>query len=236
MISVNEKRSSTEQAVEYILGGRHGAVFRIADQYGFSYIYNDYPAIPDDVSDSHRHSVIAAREVVSKDREALFNLSGNELLKIKGLEEDKARFFSSPLNDASTVYWARMSYWSIEEGVSLLLGKNPRKVSWKIMRERLDEASVKGSPFVKLYRHILDLANQAVRSGVIGKSLHPSSFLVWANANGLDIPENLQAAVYRQLISLLEDDESMSVANDAPVDPVIRTMIEEWCALVSRAG
>ena len=233
MISSSEKRSSTELAVEYILSRRHGVVFSIADQYGFSYIYNDYPPIPDDVNHSHRNSVIAAREVVSRDREALFNLSGIELLKVKGLEEDKARFFSSPLNDASAVYWAKMTYWSIEEGVSLLLGKNPKKVSSEIMRERLDQYSVENSPFVKLYLGILDLANLAVRAGVIGKFLHPSSFLVWANENNLDIPENLQAAVYHQLVTLLEQDKSMSTAGDAPVDPVIRTMIDEWCDLAS---
>lgn len=233
MISVSEKRSSTELAVEYILSRRHGVVFSVADQYGFSYIYNAYPAIPDDVTDSHRNSVISAREVVSKDREALFDLSGAELLAIKGLEEDKAQFFSSPLNEASVVYWAKMSYWSIEEGVSLLLGKNPQKVSSEIMRERLDQYSVDNSPFVKLYLGILKLANQAVRSGVIGKSLHPSSFLVWANENNLEIPENLRAAVYLQLVTMLEQDKSMSAVSDAPIDPVIRTMIEEWCALVS---
>jgi hypothetical protein len=71
-----------------------------------------------------------------------------------------ARFFSSPLNDASAVYWAKMTNWSIEEGVSLLLGKNPKKVSSEIMRERLDQYSVENSPFVKLYLGILDLATR----------------------------------------------------------------------------
>ena len=228
-----EKRSPTELTVEYILSQRHGAAYTIADRFGFSYIFNDYAAIPAGVSDAERNSMLAAREVIAREREALFNSSGAELLRIKCEEEDRDRFFSSPLLDAAAVYWARMSYWTIEEGVSLLLGKNPRKVSWEIMRDKLDQYSLENSPFVKMYTSILHRANKAVKSGIIGESLHPSSFLVWADGHGLGIPENLKTAVSHQLVSMLEPDTSLSRGDDSPIDPTIRALLEEWCALAT---
>ena len=88
-------------AVEYILSQRHGAVYTIADRYGFSFIRNEYAAIPADISDAKRNNMLVAREVITRDREALFGLSGAELLRVTCPAEDKDRFFSSPLIDAA---------------------------------------------------------------------------------------------------------------------------------------
>ena len=101
------------------------------------------------------------------------------------------------------------------------------------MREKLDQYSLENSPFVKLYTSILNRANKAVKSGIIGESLHPSSFLVWADGHGLDIPENLKSAVSHQLVTMLEPGASLSNSGDSPIDPTIRALVEEWCALVT---
>lgn len=45
--------------------------------------------------------------------------------------EERKRFFNLPTANADIDYWSKQAYWSIDEAIALILGKDPRKVTWK---------------------------------------------------------------------------------------------------------
>jgi hypothetical protein len=40
--------------------------------------------------------------------------------------------------EADFVYWSKMPYWSLEESVALLLGKEPKSIYWDIVQHHLE--------------------------------------------------------------------------------------------------
>src|SRR5580704_12116945 len=49
--------------------------------------------------------------------------------------QERNRFFNHPSCNADYSYWSRQAYWSIEEAIALILGKDPRKVSWEEVKK-----------------------------------------------------------------------------------------------------
>lgn len=63
-----------------------------------------------------------------------------------------------PINlKADFGYWAKSSYWTIEEAVALVLGRDPKYANRKGVAPYLNV-----SPFAQLYERTLELANRAV--------------------------------------------------------------------------
>jgi hypothetical protein len=117
-------------------------------------------------------------EVAQVEREHLLALSAAELnvLHAKELARHEAsHFFNQPAANADFREWARYDFWTLEESVALLLGKNPEKVSSKSLKHYLHS-----SPFAHTYEKLLKLAQ---RSDVMGASerLRPADVLAWAN-------------------------------------------------------
>ena len=50
-------------------------------------------------------------------------------------KSEKQRFFNQSDCDADFAYWSKQIVWSIDEGVALILGKDPRKVNWENIKE-----------------------------------------------------------------------------------------------------
>ncbi|MBB3235800.1 hypothetical protein [Phyllobacterium endophyticum] len=108
----------------------------------------------------------------------------------KQREEEQARFFNQPSSNADFEYWAKMSYWTIDEAVALSFGKDPRVVSW----ERL-KSLANVSPFVGQFSAKQVLVSRAETMGQIWKSTIPRIFLAWAQRTRFDMPEELVKAV-----------------------------------------
>jgi DNA repair exonuclease SbcCD ATPase subunit len=108
----------------------------------------------------------------------------------KQREEEQARFFNQPSSNADFEYWAKMSYWTIDEAVALSFGKDPRVVSW----ERL-KSLVNVSAFAKKYDAKQVLVSRAETMGQLYKSTVPHIFLAWARRMQFDMPHELVATV-----------------------------------------
>jgi len=100
---------------------------------------------------------------------------------------------SVPDVNADLSHWSKMSYWSLEESVALLLGKEPEVVNWDIVQDYLEY------PFAtKLsldYSKLRDLVLRAFEKQEIDDPNSPIVFLEWAEGRGIAIPEILRQQV-----------------------------------------
>ena len=103
---------------------------------------------------------------------------------------------------------ARLAYWSIDEGVALLLGKTPDIVHWETVRDYADV-----SPFVRRYAQIRDLALRARESGQLALRTEPRVFLEWAKRTGIayscELDEHVRStAVGTQTAAIIDPAET----------------------------
>jgi hypothetical protein len=95
--------------------------------------------------------------------------------------------------DADFDCWGKVApSWTIEEGIALSFGKNPRVVNWAIL------SSCPEHPFAIEYRRRLELAVRAEAIGDLQPSNRPADFIKWAKANGFEFPAELEEAVNKR--------------------------------------
>lgn len=105
-------------------------------------------------------------------------------------KEEAERFYNRPDAQADFKHWAKQSYWTVEEAVSLSFGKNPKVVHW----DRL-KSCTQIWPFAKEYEGRLDQFNRAVWAKQIWSQTYPSLLLAWAARMGFEMPQQLVAEV-----------------------------------------
>jgi len=103
---------------------------------------------------------------------------------------EKKRFFNKQYCDADFSYWAKQAYWKIDEAITLILGKDPRKVTWEKVKQYLPE-----SPFANKFNEIRELARRYINYNQLYDSVYPGIFLAWAQRMQISIPNELQKAV-----------------------------------------
>ena len=104
--------------------------------------------------------------------------------------QEAARAFNQPYARANFEHWARCAYWSIEESVALVLGREPKFANWEILRPFADV-----STFVQQFDRINDLAHRAVTWDQLTKPTGPGAFIAWAKRYDISVPAELEAAV-----------------------------------------
>ena len=91
--------------------------------------------------------------------------------------------------DADFDCWSKAPCWTVEEGIALSFGKNPRVVNWAIL------GSCPGHPFAIEYQSRLDLAVRAKTIGDLQSINRPTDFIRWAKTNGIEFAAELEKAV-----------------------------------------
>lgn len=122
-----------------------------------------------------------------------------EIAKQKAEAEEKARPFNQPAADADFSYWAKMSYWTLDECVALSLGKGPKMVNWPVIQsfERV-------SPFVSEYARRREIVTRAETMGQLWQSTIPGLFLAWAERMRFPVPTELIEAVKSLGVQILD--------------------------------
>ncbi|HSW71140.1 MAG TPA: hypothetical protein VLH77_04090 [Gammaproteobacteria bacterium] len=104
--------------------------------------------------------------------------------------EEKKRFFNQPSSNADFNYWSKQAYWSTDEGIALILGKDPRKVTWEKV-----ETYLSASPFAQKFNEIRELAKRYVNCKELSGLAFPGTFLAWVKRMSIDIPPELEDTV-----------------------------------------
>lgn len=96
-------------------------------------------------------------------------------------------------------YWAKLSYWTIEQSTALLIGADPDAI--------LDGAALASScpatartAYLKIFR----LLDSHIRMSGIGSNISPTEILKWAEHTGIEAPQALVEAVRVQGRTLIE--------------------------------
>ena len=101
---------------------------------------------------------------------------------------ERQQFFNRPEAEADFSHWACMAYWSAEEAVALILGKNPKRVNLV----NLEECCTQVSPFIKRFKNLKELIDRAIEAEVLPKQPTPRQSVEWAKKIDLEIPSDLE--------------------------------------------
>jgi len=90
-------------------------------------------------------------------------------------------------------HWAKMPYWTLDEGIALLLRQEPTCVNWEIAKDFQEwpDATELSLNYAKLRTLIL----RAYENKEISDPIPPPVFLAWAQRKMLEIPEELKLQV-----------------------------------------
>jgi hypothetical protein len=104
-----------------------------------------------------------------------------------------------PANKEIFEYWARQKFWRIEEGILLILGKEPCEATLtKLQQDMLSPPYYpKSSPlalFVE-FEKIYNTAARYIHAGDLQNSITPVFFLSWVKKMGYSIPPELLDAI-----------------------------------------
>jgi hypothetical protein len=107
---------------------------------------------------------------------------------IKNIEQQMPKdthFYNKPEYDADFEYWSKQAYWTIEEGLILLAGKDPLKLTWDDLNKY---------PYSPLCIELKKRRALAYRYVTLNELLHqnlPSFFLAWVQKMKYSIPIQL---------------------------------------------
>jgi hypothetical protein len=142
------------------------------------------------------------RATQNADREAQAAKKAAKIVA-KAEEKEAAKFYNLPVAEAKFEFWSKAEYWTFDESVALLLGKDPSVVTWaavKAEKTAFSLAALSGqqqvADFVRRYE---ELRNLAVRATAMTNTtrLRPATVVVWAMQSGA-------AEVPGRLIELLQ--------------------------------
>lgn len=132
---------------------------------------------------------------------------------------EAARFYNQPQAQPNFAFWLKADFWPFDDAIALLLGKNPKVVTWQAVDAAVNpKGFFKPAPvrsnFLTSYMTLRDLA---LRSDVMtsGPKLRPVDVATWAMRRlGLTLPEPLRALVS-------PDHAQQQSALAAPANPVV---------------
>lgn len=100
------------------------------------------------------------------------------------------RFYNQPESAADFKYWAKLSYWSLEEIVALSLGRDPKTVNWQSIGRFNSE-----SEFVRQYDQHRTIVNRAKAMGQLWEQTIPFMAIAWARRMRFNLPEELASEI-----------------------------------------
>jgi hypothetical protein len=168
--------------IEMILMYRHGGGSRFA---------REYSGLPEALLDPETTENLAR---IKGDLEAL---SDDELdakyklaMEVEAARQEAARPFNYPSAFADFKHWAKCAYWSKEEAVALVFGRDPNRANPETIRPYL-----KVSSFAQQFDKILDLVTRAVGLEQLYNPTRPGPFLAWAKRYEIAVPTELEVEV-----------------------------------------
>lgn len=103
---------------------------------------------------------------------------------------DSERRFSQSYANLDVEHWAKISFWTTDEGVAISLNKDPRHVSWENVKQY-----AKVSPFVQEYEARRMLVERAKAMNQLYGKTSPGFFIAWAKRSKLPFPDSIVSAV-----------------------------------------
>jgi hypothetical protein len=147
---------------------------------------------------------------------------------------EAAHPFNQPHARAVFDHWGKLTYWKVDEGLALLLGRSPSSLVWENVKHI-------PSPVVWQFATMREVAQRAVHWKQLHDPSYPGSFIIWAKRMQFPVPTELEekAAAYGQYIgdwNTLYDDLKLKydelinerAANSAQAVTALNDLGEKW--------
>jgi hypothetical protein len=108
----------------------------------------------------------------------------------RAAREESERPFNKAYSNADFAHWAKAAYWSLDEALALIYGKEPAHAKWETVQKY-----VQVSPFARQYARARDLIHRAKNVRHLTELVQPGVFLAWAKRNDLPVPPELEQEV-----------------------------------------
>ncbi len=171
-------------------------------------------------------------EILSKVKEAKAEIAKKNQQAAE--EREKNQYFNKPSALADFQYWAKMSFWSLEECTVLSFGRSP-----DIVKISNVESQRQYSPFVKELLDTHRLVKRATSMNQLAKSNIPGFFVAWAKRNNISIPQELADAVvahghqiadwktgYEESVKHLQELQSLSDKQNKQIEMLLQKINE----------
>jgi hypothetical protein len=112
--------------------------------------------------------------------------------------KESVKFYNHPDASANLEIWAKSDYWTFDESIALLLGKEPTIVSWAAIQQELTPSTswflpakpAQLSEFVQRYMALRSFAER--HEAMARRRLRPVDVVAWAfKTDAADLPEIL---------------------------------------------
>jgi len=154
------------------------------------------------------------------------DLEGDPVEYEQDMDIDERLGIMSQAN-ADFVYWSSMPSWSLDEGIALLLGKDPTMVKWETIRPYVNYYY--SSELCVEYSKLRTLVLRAFKANELGGSNTPIVFLKWVASKRINIPEALQ-----QVTAVIENSESIASSELVKIQAQEINKLKEKCQLLEK--
>ena len=136
----------------------------------------------------------------SKHEEAI-----KQMIKENDDAEERKRVFNSLASNATDLdyeFWSKLEYWTLEEGLALSFGKNPKIITSDKIKPYAETHYKNGkrqgaSPFAIEYEQRMELAKRAIIFKKLYEYSLPILFLGWLKEMGLKFPISLEQKIIK---------------------------------------
>lgn len=148
------------------------------------------------IEEAEEKSKVYRAELSALDRGEVLRLVAEEKLKeqsqrkMKEDREEDARSINIRLTAVEIEHYAKLRYWTIDEGVALAFGRSPEHAKWEYVK-----AYKNISVFAKTFEKAKQIADRAVGIKELGQTNLPGFFLAWAKRMNLPVPLALENEV-----------------------------------------
>jgi hypothetical protein len=105
-------------------------------------------------------------------------------------QQDEAYLFHHRNSGADLGHWTKLPVWTLDEVVSLSLGKNPDLIDWDLVELYRDDI-----PLAKELWDRRRLVHRYKEIGRLSDTVFPNDFIEWAHHTETDLPSALKDAV-----------------------------------------
>jgi hypothetical protein len=139
----------------------------------------------------------------------------------KAAKKEAAKFYNLPSAVADLEYWSKHEFWTFDESVALLLGKDPNAVKWAAVKRELSafkldfDAKREPAEFLRRYERLRNLALRAQAMTRTAR-LRPIDVLAWAeNSGAVQAPARLVECVTHDIKRLIARKKAAEAATTA---------------------
>jgi hypothetical protein len=187
-MAIGSTQVTREQKINFIQVHRHGVASKLARPIAGLHAKPGRQAKPP--SPEVLAAEAALEALPDEELDAQYSQAKEEAareLVERAAKQEAALPFNQPHARADFSHWAKFPYWEVYEAVALVLGKDPKVVTWESLRP------YKTFPFVQNYDRVVDLAFRAISWSQLAKQSSPGAFLAWAKRYDIAVPKELES-------------------------------------------